>query len=164
MTPLSRTSLIGSLVLVASAVSAGEEPQTAPTAPPHAIVQPSDVKWKPLRPGAEIAVVSGDPDKTGAPFVLRMRYQGVVRVPPHWHPTDENITVLSGRFMIGHGERFDESAATELATGAYAAVPARTPHYAWSKGDTVVQVHGIGPFAINYVNPADDPNKAGVKK
>jgi anti-sigma factor ChrR (cupin superfamily) len=164
MKPLSRTGRLASLVLVASAVSADQEPKTAPTSISHAIIQPWDVKWKPLRPGAEIAVVSGDPDSVGAPFVMRMRYQGVVRVPPHWHPTDEHITVLSGGFMIGHGERFDESAATELAAGAYAAVPARTPHYAWSKGDTVVQVHGIGPFAINYVNPADDPDKTGVKK
>lgn len=108
-------------------------------------------------------MVSGDPDKTGAPFVMRMRYRGVVRVPPHWHPTDEHITVLTGTFMVGMGERFDESAATQMSAGAYVKVPAKMPHYAWSKGDTLVQVHGLGPFSINYVNPADDPNKADKK-
>ena len=130
----------------------------------HALVRPAEVKWRPLRPGAEIAVVAGDPDKAGAPFVMRMRYQGVVRVPPHWHPTDEHITVLSGSFMIGMGERFEESAATELAAGGYAMMPAKLPHFAWSKGDTVVQVHGLGPFSINYVNPADAPAKTGGKE
>jgi hypothetical protein len=103
-------------------------------------------------------VVSGNPDAAGEPFVMRMRYTGNVRVPPHWHPTDEHITVLSGTFMLGMGERYDESAATPLAAGAYAFAPAKMPHFAWSKGDTVVQVHGIGPFVINYVNPADKPS------
>ncbi len=104
-------------------------------------------------------MVSGDPNQAGAPFVMRFRYRGVARVPPHWHPTDEHITVLSGTFMVGMGERFDESSGTELPAGAYAFVRSKMPHYAWTKGDTVVQIHGIGPFTINYVNPADDPNK-----
>jgi mannose-6-phosphate isomerase-like protein (cupin superfamily) len=125
----------------------------------HSIVHPRDVKWKHLRPGAEIAVISGDPDAAGQPFVIRFRYHGDVRVPPHWHPTDEHLTVLSGTFVVGMGERFDESAATVLGAGAYAQIAARMPHYAASKGDTLVQVHGIGPFAINYVNPADAPVK-----
>jgi hypothetical protein len=151
----------------ASTVSAGslrpDRGQTSASGAGHAMVAPADVKWRPLREGAEIAVVSGDPDKAGAPFVMRMRYRGTVKVPPHWHPTDEHITVLSGSFMVGMGERFDESSAKELTAGAYAAVPAKMPHYAWSKGDAVVQVHGLGPFAINYVNPADDPGKGGKR-
>ena len=125
----------------------------------HTMVQPGDVKWKPLRPGAEIAVVAGDPDAAGSPFVIRFRYHGDVRVPPHWHPTDEHLTVLSGTFVVGMGERFDERSATVLGAGGYAQIAARMPHYAASKGDTLVQVHGIGPFAINYVNPADAPVK-----
>ena len=163
MKPVTRACLIGLVAAVASASSASPRAQTAPTSAHHATVRPDDVQWKPLRPGAEIAVVSGDPAKAGAPFVMRMRYKGVVRVPPHWHPTDEHITVLSGTFVVGMGERVDESAGIELAAGGYAWVPAKMPHYAWSKGDTVVQVHGIGPFAINYVNPADDPAKSGKK-
>jgi quercetin dioxygenase-like cupin family protein len=132
---------------------------------PHAstthvvVVAPADIAWRPLRPGAEIAVVSGNPDVSGQPFVMRMRYTANVRVPPHWHPTDEHITVLSGTFLLGMGERADASSATPLVAGAYAFAPAKMPHFAWSKGDTVVQVHGIGPFVINYVNPADAPAK-----
>src|SRR6185503_17459476 len=93
----------------------------------------------------------------GTPFVIRFRYHGDVRVPPHWHPTDEHLTVLSGTFVLGMGDRFDESSARVLSAGSYAQIAARMPHYAASKGDTLVQVHGVGPFAINYVNPADAP-------
>ena len=149
-------SSVGVAVLVAGTITAGQSATHSSNTHPTVVTR-SDVKWRPLRPGAEIAVVSGNPDAVGEPFVMRMRYTGTVRVPPHWHPTDEHITVLSGTFMLGMGVQFDESAATELSAGAYAFAPAKMPHFAWSKGETVVQVHGIGPFAINYVNPADSP-------
>jgi quercetin dioxygenase-like cupin family protein len=158
MMPSSRAT-VGLFVVLAATVSADHRAQAPAAGGAHAMMQPTDIKWRPLRPGADIAVVSGDPDKAGSPFVMRMRYQGTARIPPHWHPTDEHITVLSGTFLVGMGERSDESAAMTLTAGAYAFVPANMPHYAFAKGDTVVQVHGIGPFAINYVNPADDPNK-----
>jgi quercetin dioxygenase-like cupin family protein len=141
----------------------GDAAAQAPQTGQHHIAAADEIKWKPLRPGAEIAVVSGDPDKEGSPFVLRFRYRGQARIPPHWHPVDEHLTILSGTFRIGMGERGDESATTALAAGAYAFVPAKMAHYAWADGDTTVQVHGIGPFAINYVNPADDPKNAGRK-
>jgi quercetin dioxygenase-like cupin family protein len=129
----------------------------------HTVVTPEAVQWKSLRPGAEIAVVSGDPNKEGSPFVLRLRYRGKARIPPHWHPTDEHLTILSGTFKLGMGKSGDEGVTTALGAGAYAFVSAKMPHYAWADGGTVIQVHGIGPFVINYVNPADDPNAAGKK-
>jgi quercetin dioxygenase-like cupin family protein len=128
--------------------------------PDHTIVAPMDVQWKALRPGAEIAVVSGDPDKAGSPFVIRFRYHGKARIPPHWHPIDEHLTVLSGTFRIGMGESGNEAATTALSAGAYARLPAKAVHYAWADANTIIQAHGIGPFVINYVNPADDPAKA----
>ena len=162
---ISYVSAIGVLLVFLAAAGSAQTPAKPPaSADGHLIVRAEALVWKPLRPGAETAVVSGDPAKPGAPFVMRFRYHGAARVPPHWHPTDENITVLSGTFVLGMGEKVDESSATELPPGAYALLPARMPHYAWSKGDAVVQVHGIGPFTINYVNPADDPNKAAGKK
>jgi quercetin dioxygenase-like cupin family protein len=131
--------------------------------PHHTIVAADGVEWKPLRPGAEIAVISGDPNKEGSPFVMRFRYRGRARIPPHWHPTDEHLTILNGTFKLGVGEGGDESATTALGPGAYAFVAAKMAHYAWTAGDTTVQVHGIGPFVINYVNPADDPARSGKK-
>ena len=135
----------------------------APRSTQHRTVNASEINWKPLRPGAEIAVVSGDPDKEGSPFVLRFRYHGKSRIPPHWHPIDEHLTVLTGTFRMGMGDSGDESATTAMAAGAYAFVPAKMAHYAWADPDTTVQVHGVGPFVINYVNPADDPRNAGKK-
>ena len=100
--------------------------------------------------------------------VIERNYKGKsarfkARIPPHWHPVDEHLTVLSGAFRLGMGESGDESATTTLRPGGYAFVPAKMAHYAWTDGDTTIQAHGIGPFVINYVNPADDPNRAGKK-
>lgn len=107
--------------------------------------------------------MSGDPDKQGSPFVIRMRYHGKARIPPHWHPVDEHLTVLSGTLRLGMGEHGDATATTALGAGDYALLPAKMPHYAWTDDDALIQVHGIGPFAINYVNPADDPARTSLK-
>ena len=145
------------LVLFSVASAAGTDHDQAKPPAHHTVARPDTLDWRPVRPGTERAVVAGDPATPGSPFVLRFRYRGNVRVPPHWHPVDEHITVLSGTFLIGMGERSDETSASELSTGGYAWMPAKMAHYAWSKGDTIVQVHGIGPFTVNYVNPEDDP-------
>ncbi|HKO81401.1 MAG TPA: cupin domain-containing protein, partial [Chitinophagaceae bacterium] len=81
------------------------------------------------------------------------------KIPPHWHPTMEHVTVLEGSFYMGTGEKFDEAKATELKTGGFSAIAAKTAHYAFSKDKCVIQVHAMGPFALTYINPADDPRK-----
>ena len=155
---------IAALLVVCLASASSISPAQAPPASPHHKVVGADaIQWKQLRPGAEIAVISGDPDKEGSPFVMRFRYSGKARIPPHWHPTDEHLTILTGTFRLGVGERGDESSTTALGPGAYAFVAAKMAHYAWAEDGTTVQAHGIGPFVINYVNPADDPNKPGKK-
>jgi len=125
----------------------------------HMVRLPGNILWKPLFPGSELAVVSGDPDKTGAPFVIRIKNQDGLKVPPHWHPGDEHITVIAGTFVVGMGSTFDPSVGQELTVGAYMLVPKQMPHFAWAKGEVIIQVHGIGPFQIIWVNPADDPAK-----
>ena len=133
----------------------------AAAAPKHVMVAASDVKWGPsppsLPPGAQMAVLDGDPAIAGKPFVIRAKFPDGYRVPPHWHPADENVVVLSGSFSVGIGDKFDEGSMMALAPGGYAKMPKMTHHYATAKGETVIQVHGMGPFAVNYVNPADDP-------
>jgi quercetin dioxygenase-like cupin family protein len=153
------TLVFGLLIVAMSIGGAAQTPQTST----HHVVSGEAISWKALRPGVEIAVISGNPDKEGSSFVLRFRYRGKARIPPHWHPVDEHITVLSGTFRMGMGEHGDESAVTALTAGAYAFVPARMAHFAWTDDDTTVQVHGVGPFVINYVNPADDPKNATRK-
>src|SRR5262245_35605080 len=126
----------------------------------HAIVTPDQLTWKPLIPGVEVAVVSGDPDKKGGLYVIRIRTKDEVRVPPHWHPTDEHITVLAGSFWVAHGEKYDASKLTELKPGGHSMVPARLPHFGVHSVGNVVEVYGEAPFVYTFVNPEDDPNRA----
>lgn len=81
------------------------------------------------------------------------------RIPPHWHPADEHVTVVQGAFVMGVGEKFEQTGGHELPAGAFALIPSGTRHFAWTKGETVVQLHGTGPWGINYVNATDDPRK-----
>jgi anti-sigma factor ChrR (cupin superfamily) len=121
-----------------------------------------DLKWGPapsvLPKGAQIAVVSGDPFKDGA-YVLRLKMPQGYQLPAHNHPTTEYVTVISGNFHIGMGDKLDMKKGIELKSGGFGEAPAKMNHFAWVGGPTVVQVHGQGPFAISYVNPADDPSK-----
>jgi quercetin dioxygenase-like cupin family protein len=115
-----------------------------------------DLKWSPLRlRGASIAVVSGDPDKPGALYVLRIRNVDGTKIPPHWHPEDENITVLKGTFLVGMGDHFEESELKAMNSEDFTSIPKGMRHFGMAKGETVYQVHGIGPFKVNWVNPAD---------
>ncbi len=127
----------------------------------HIVVTPDQVKWGPAPPslpaGAEMAVLRGDPSKAGAPFTIRAKFPDGYRVLPHWHPTDENVSVVQGTMVVGMGSKFDESAGSEMPAGSYALMPKGVRHFAWAKGDTIIDIYGVGPFAINYVNPGDDP-------
>ena len=122
---------------------------------PHQLARAADLKWLPSFMGCEHANVSGDPNAEGKPFVLRIRCPDGAKVPPHWHPTDENMTVLEGTFMIGTGEVFDSSKLTPMDAGSFIFMPKTMRHYALCRGATVLQVHGIGPFKINWLNPAE---------
>lgn len=129
----------------------------------HKMFAPSDIKWldgPPFLPaGAKLAVLEGDPAKPG-PFTIRLQAPDGYKIPAHTHPTAERITVISGTFHLGMADKFDESAGHEMVAGSFAIMPAGMKHFAWATGETVVQVHGTGPFAIKYVNPADDPRNA----
>jgi ketosteroid isomerase-like protein/quercetin dioxygenase-like cupin family protein len=129
---------------------------------PHIVVPVASVKWMDAPPflakGAKLAVVLGDPSQA-APFTLRLQMPDGYKIAPHTHPTDEHVTVLSGVLRAGMGEKWDDGALGDLAAGSYANLAAAMPHFVTAKGATVVQVHGMGPFVLNYVNPADDPSK-----
>ena len=127
----------------------------------HVVAMPDTLKWvePPVLPGARLAVVHGDPSKEGL-FVYRLKMPANYRIPPHIHKASENVTVLSGVFFIGLGEKFDHGSGQELPVGGFAAIPPKHPHYAWAGAqETVVQVHGVGPTDLTFVNPADDPRK-----
>jgi hypothetical protein len=112
-----------------------------------------------LPKGAKFAVLEGDPAKEG-PFVMRLKFPDGYRIPPHTHPKAERLTVLSGSFNIGMGDKFDLAKGKPMPAGTFGTWMAGMKHFVWVKGETVVQLHGNGPWAIEYVNPADDPRKA----
>ena len=153
-----RVVLLLSVVFVATS-SAGRA-QAPAEAPSHVGVTPRDMKWAPaspaLPPGAQAIVLAGDPGKEGI-FVIRLKLPAGYRVPPHWHPSDELVTVLSGTLQIGMGDKFDAASMKTLPAGSFITAAKEMRHYATAKGATVIQVTAMGPFAITYVNPADDP-------
>ena len=100
-----------------------------------------------------IEVVSGDPGKRGEPFVLRIHNDAGYVCPPHTHPTDENIVVVKGNWSVGMGTRVNLSSVQPLEMGAYALVPAKMAHFCRSKTETIIQVHGVGPFSVDMVDP-----------
>lgn len=121
------------------------------------------VKWGPAPPslpkGAMAAVLSGDPSKA-EPYVLRLKMPANYQIPAHHHPTTENVTVVAGSLNAGMGDKLDMKATQALGPGGFASLPANMNHFVWASMETIVQVHGMGPFAIVYANPADDPSKA----
>jgi anti-sigma factor ChrR (cupin superfamily) len=121
----------------------------------HKIVHFGDLKWTPIIKGCDVASVDGDMNAEGTPFVLRLRCADGSKIPAHWHPTDENVTVLKGTFLVGMGETFDESKMQTMNVGNFVSMPKEMRHYAMSKGETIVQVHGAGPFKVNWVNPSE---------
>jgi len=121
----------------------------------HKIVHFGDLKWTPIIKGCDVAAVDGDMNAEGAPFVLRIRCSDGSKIPAHWHPTDEHLTVLKGTFLVGMGETFDEAKLQTMNVGNFVSMPKEMRHFAMNKGETIVQVHGAGPFKVNWVNPSD---------
>jgi mannose-6-phosphate isomerase-like protein (cupin superfamily) len=109
--------------------------------------------------GAQLAVLEGDPTAATGDFTVRLKMPDGYRIPPHWHPHRENVTVISGNFKVGMGDIFDESKMMTFGTGSFAYLDPSMHHYAMANGEVVVQVHGMSPLQFNYINPNDDPSK-----
>jgi len=162
--------LVASIVLAACGGAATPNTPTPPSAAPARTIvplaftpassQPLELQWTKAPAaypaGADISVLEGDTTKPG-PYTLRLRFPDGYTLPPHAHPNDEHLTVIQGTFVIGMGRSAIREAAKELPVGSFLLIPNRTDHYAWAKGETIVQLHGVGPGGLLYVNPADDP-------
>jgi hypothetical protein len=149
---LSRTRVVFGLscgFVIALPCAAQSTTDTAPrTHGGHAVVPLSEngkIKARDL----PYEIVSGDPSKAGAPFAIRIHNSDNQVAPPHWHPEDEHIVVVRGKWFLGTGDKFDRTALRPLAVGDYVMMPKSMHHFAWSDGETVVQIHGIGPFKVN---------------
>ncbi len=123
---------------------------------------PDQVPWKDGPPslpsGSRFAVLEGNPSRQGY-FAMRLELPDGYRIPPHWHPNFERLTIISGTFHLGMGEQFEQGGGMSLPAGSYAFMRPGMRHFAWAEGDTVIQVATLGPWAINYVDPATDPRR-----
>ena len=154
------------LVALSLALSAGiAAAQGTPDKNRAVVVQADEVKWSPAPPsvpkGAQVAVLEGDPTQEG-PFTMRLFLPSGYRIAPHTHPAIERLTIMEGTFQIGMGKKFNASALKSLKAGSFTVMQPGTPHFVQAKGTTVVQLNGVGPWKLNYINPADDPRKQGA--
>ncbi|OFV99495.1 MAG: hypothetical protein A3F68_09200 [Acidobacteria bacterium RIFCSPLOWO2_12_FULL_54_10] len=126
----------------------------------NVIYSPDSIEWKDAPPslpkGAKVAVLRGDPAQPGL-FTMRLRFPANYIVSPHWHTADEHVTVISGALQIAMGERFDRTKTNTITSGSLMVMPATMRHFAFFAEETVLQLHGMGPWVVNYVNPQDDP-------
>jgi hypothetical protein len=164
------TIALASLFLAASGFAQTQAPaKKAPAFPMATVIAPGAEKWGDLPAAAlvgtpsvemggkiQLAVVQGNPMVAGAPYTVRLSCTDGTKIAPHWHPATENVTVVKGTFALGMGSKWDPSALKDLPLGGFASAPARMRHFAMCKGDSIVQVHGLGPLVINFVE-ADKP-------
>jgi len=133
----------------------------------HVLVPADKVQWGPAPPslpaGAQIAVLEGNPSEKG-PVTLRLRFPANYNIPAHWHSMTERVTVLSGAFHVGMGDKLDRQASQTLESGGFVSLSATMHHFGWTVTPTVVQISLEGPFDIFYVNPADNPQKPLTKR
>ncbi|MEJ7694398.1 cupin domain-containing protein [Daejeonella sp.] len=126
----------------------------------HIMVTPDNIKWvdgpPSLPAGAKMAVIEGSPAAAGL-FTMRLKLPANYTVMPHSHPADEHVTVISGTFFMGLGETLDRSLGKGIPKGGFAVMMTGTRHYAFTKKESIIQIHGMGPWGITYVNAADDP-------
>ena len=153
------TALLGSVAAVLLFASFVTSVAVA-RAPAHVMENLSIAKWGPappmLPPGAQIAVLAGDPTKA-VPYTIRLKFPANYDIPAHSHPGDENVAVVSGELFMGMGTRLDRKAGMGLGVGGFALMPAHANHFAYTKGETTIVLYGQGPVDFKYVNPADDP-------
>lgn len=162
MTRIVQRILVAGLLTAGPAFAQQEPTNPAAAAVKNAImVSPDGLDWEAcspaLPPGAQCATIEGDRTAPNVLFTFRAKLPDGYRVSPHFHPADEHLTVLSGTFAMGVGKTFDEGGLHAMHAGSFMVMPKGSAHFAEARGETIIQVHAIGPWGITYVNPADDP-------
>ena len=153
------------LALIALVCGAGQLFKVAAHAGTHAhnAFTPDTIPWGPappfIRPGAQLAVLDGDPTASTGDYTVRLKMPDGYQISPHWHPLRENVTVISGTFKVGMGDQFDTKKMAAFTAGSFAYLDPEMHHYAMACGQVIVQVHGKSPLQFNYVNPDDDPSR-----
>ncbi len=145
--------LTGAVLTLGAQTASTEKHAFTPDAIPYGPPPPF------VAPGAQLAVLEGDPGAPTGGYTVRLKMPDGYRIAPHWHPLRENVTVISGTFKVGMGDHFDESKMALFPAGSFAYLDPDMHHYAMASGEVVVQVHGKSPLQFNYVNASDDPSK-----
>ena len=147
---------IGSALAVVSLMVLGTA-AVAQSGKSAVIVTPAEMKWVSqgglAAPGMEQLNLIGDPAKPG-PYTLRLKFPKGFKVAPHTHPDSREVTIMSGTFATGYGEKFDAANLKILPAGSFYTEPANLPHYIEIVEDTVLQVSGTGPSGRQYVDLA----------
>jgi hypothetical protein len=158
MKPINIVIMTLTLVFGFSSVSLSEAPYHGEG---HFFLKSSELEWKPIAsmpPGAKMALIEGDISEE-APFTFRLKLPADYQVAPHIHPAYERVTVLSGTFHFAHGEEFERDTTQALKPGDVAIMAPGDPMFGYTEEETVIQLHGTGPWGIEYINPEDDPRK-----
>lgn len=149
--------------LAAVVLAAGQHFMVAASGTHGNAFTPDTVQWGPpppfVAPGAQFAVLEGDPTASGGNYTVRLKMPAGYRIAPHWHPLRENVTVISGTFKVGMGDTFNADKMGSFPAGSFAYLDPDMHHYAMAASDVVVQIHGTAPVQFNYINPKDDPSK-----
>jgi hypothetical protein len=128
----------------------------------HKVVKSDAIQWGPgpaaLPKGGQAAVMVGDPGKKGL-YILRAKLPDGYTIPAHWHKSAEHVTVLSGTFNFGMGDKLDKTKSEAIGAGGFFVAGPKMRHFGWTTGETILEVTGMGPFDITYVDPTDDPSK-----
>jgi quercetin dioxygenase-like cupin family protein len=159
-------------VMVGRAQQAAAPAAIAPCKPAavaeHIMLSPTDLKWVDAPPslpaGAKFALIEGDPTAANQLVAFRLKLPPGYKIPPHFHPADEHVTVISGTLQMGMGDKWDDAKLKPYPAGSFLVMPAKSTHFPMAKGETILQVHAIGPWGITYVNPSDDPRQQQKKK
>ena len=152
---LASSTLVSSTLVSSTAQAQGHDGH-------HVMLLADEMKWAAgpasLPPGAQVVMLEGNPAKA-EPLTMRLRCPAGYRIAPHTHPAIEHVTVLSGTFHMGSGDRFDEAKGKRLPAGSFVVMPTNAPHFAWASEETVIQLHSVGPWGVTYLDPADDPRR-----
>jgi hypothetical protein len=153
-------------VIVGAQTKQAEKKAPARAAGGPMIVEPGSEKWGDVPAGVlvgtpsvdmggtlRVAVVQGDPTKAGGTYTLRASCTDGLKIAPHWHPARENVTVIKGAVALGMGTKWDDAGLKDVPLGGFFAAEAQMRHFAQCKGDTIMQIHGVGPFVVNFVSP-----------
>jgi mannose-6-phosphate isomerase-like protein (cupin superfamily) len=160
---LGKTTTAAILLLISTGSARAQEPTNSAAAvlKPHIMLTPDEMKWEDCPPmipaGAKCAAIEGDRKAPNVPFTYRLKMPDNYRIAPHFHPADEHLTVISGAFNMALGEKLDLKTVKPMTAGSFMMMPKGAPHFAWTRGETILQVHAIGPWGLMYVNPKDDP-------